>query len=131
LAFAEQLMAKVERNNDRCRLIYALDAGVITATVSAVALGVGLSPSTGSLRLIIFAVVLACAGLALALAIHGLLAVSPRRRVERDARAAIAIVGVLREIMPLIAESDNWDETRLWMVKMRISRFPISPSKLR
>jgi hypothetical protein len=128
LCLVESLMLRLEQNVDRSHGLYVMEASIIAVATLVLALSVGLNHSVGSLRLGIVSAIVICSSAVIALAMHVALTRPLRRRIERDSRAILDIVSMLREIATLVPGLTPWSETRLRLVATRLSRFPITSS---
>lgn len=48
---------------------------------------------------------------------------------QRDERAALDIIHILRELLPDIADMERWSPARYQLTKARVARFPIGRKK--
>ena len=124
---AESLLQEADRARDRFRILRAAQVMLpLTITVAlAIAIGVsgvhlGRAVTTTLITWVIAALLDATIYVALVLPV--------RRRVGRDERVMLEIVGMLRELLMSVAEDEKWSASRLRLAKARIARFPIGPS---
>jgi len=130
LSRAEALLRDVDRGQFEARMLQLVATGGILGVAFAVALAIAAT----SLSVIAATAVAAVgAGTAvLGLWFLGAGVMRPlARRVARDERAMIEIIGVLRELMGVVAEEEKWSASRQQLAKTRIARFPIGPRGLR
>jgi hypothetical protein len=57
--------------------------------------------------------------------------VPAKRRISRDERAMLDIIGMLRELLVSIAADEGWSAVRQRLTKARIARFPIGSRSFR
>ena len=128
---AEAFMGQAEKEAERCRILLVAEGAVVGLTIAVIALCVGVSHLVSDWRLGVVSAVVLAFGLITAAAIHRLLVFPLRKRVRRDSRAVVEIVGFLREIMPMISEREGWSETQMLVARTRIARFPIGAKAFR
>ena len=130
LARAEMLLEKIDRSRQHARWLRSLQ-GVIPLVV---ALALTLTAETGGVTLLKTLTVAVICGAITILAI-GWIQISVlrpiARRIGRDERAMLEIVGVLREILGSVADNEHWSAGRQWLARTRIARFPIGPKGAR
>jgi hypothetical protein len=54
-----------------------------------------------------------------------------RKQLRRDELSMIDLVIMLRELWPLVAEEEKWDDTRNKSTQIRLERFPIGAESFR
>ncbi len=134
LRIAEGLLDQAERTMERCRLLYMSAVGVVALVAFTCAGLAELSKFAGGGRLWvawITGILGAVIGLFAAIRIRMALEAPLRSRAARDAAAAVQVVGLLRELMPLIAEHEGWSQLQLLSFSSRVSRFPIGSGGIR
>jgi hypothetical protein len=134
LTIAEKLLDQAERTTERCRLLYIAAVGVTALVAFALTGLVELSRFTGGVRLWavwVIGILGAAAGLLTAFLIRVAVEAPLRKRAARDAKAAVEVVGLLRELMSLVADHERWSELQLLSFRTRVSRFPIGPGGIR
>ena len=125
LTVAEQLLANVEHLHERMQLwrIAQWATGLVPLIFFLVTLSPGRLPSSG--RLAALSAGIAIAIVILIVVVQRLAIATLRKRVERDGRNIVELVGALREVMPMISESGRWSPTEIRVARTRLSRFPI------
>jgi hypothetical protein len=131
LAIAERLLEQTERTSERRRIVRITETSVLGLVALVITGWVGLDQSAGWVRLISVSLVWLLLGVSLAAAIHLVLEIPLRKRSDRDARALVEVAGLVRELMPLVARHEKWNELQMDLFKARLSRFPIGPVGLR
>ncbi len=131
LARAEALMSSAEASARTCRLLVTVEAAVIALAIVADGLLGTFTSGTGPGWLTVLFVTILLFGILVASILHLSLLLPLRRRVRRDARATMAIVDFLREVIPLVAERERWSQTRVRVADARIARFPIDAAAIR
>ncbi len=58
-------------------------------------------------------------------------AVATSKQLRRDELSMIDLVNMLRELFPLVAEEEKWDNTRNKFIQTRLERFPIGAESFR
>src|ERR1022692_2130588 len=113
LTLAEGLLDRAERTTERCRLLYTSAVGVVALVAFTCAGLAELSRFAEGARLWVVwitGVLGAAVGLFVATWIRLALEAPLRRQAARDARAAVQVVGLLRELMPLVADHEGWSQ---------------------
>lgn len=57
--------------------------------------------------------------------------VPAKRRISRDERAMLDVIGMLRELLVSVAADEGWSAVRQRLTKARIARFPIGSRTFR
>lgn len=127
----ESLLERAERATTRCRVLRATEVSVVALAVFVLTGWVGLSHDIGGVRLAIVSVIGLLVSVFIATAIYFLVEAPLRVRLARDARAIVGVVGLVRELMPLVAQHEEWNELQMHLMSSRVSRFPIGPSGIR
>ncbi|MGH3392462.1 MAG: hypothetical protein ACRDOO_26640 [Actinomadura sp.] len=118
LEHAERLLATTDRTRTWLTTV-RLAAGGIVAVLAA-----ALDPTDGSAGRLVLLVVLA------AVIAAGLIAVEiwVRARLRRDEIPMVDMVDMARELLPILADEENWSHADVRLAQARISRFPIAAS---
>jgi hypothetical protein len=130
LVRAEILLDHVDRGHLRARTVQSIAFILILAVVFGVALAIGanrlgaLAAATLSLAAGVIAVL--GAGCLTTLVFYPI-----AKQVRRDERAMIEIIGILRELVELVAQNENWSTARQQIARTRIARFPIGSHGIR
>jgi hypothetical protein len=131
LTIAERLLEQADRGSERCRVVRIVEFGVVGLAIFVITGWDGLDRLAGWPRLTAVSLIGAAIGASLAALIYLLLESPLRRRLARDTRAAVQISQLIRELLPLVAREENWNELQLDVFKSRLSRFPIDPRGIR
>lgn len=131
LAITERLLEQTEKTSERRRIVRITETSVLGLVALVITGWVGLDQSAGWVRLISVSLIWLLLGVSLAAAIHLVLEIPLRKRSDRDARALVEVAGLVRELMPLVARHEKWNELQMDLFKARLSRFPIGPTRLR
>jgi hypothetical protein len=122
LSKAEDLLTDCDRARNRNLIVAVFVLGVWTLAAAPVAA----SRAVGVVALLVCVVVALVTGAgAVVVALRG-----HDNRV-RDERAMLELVGLLREMLPRVAEAEGWSSVRYRLVEARIARFPIGPRRRR
>jgi hypothetical protein len=130
LVRAETLLDLVDRGHLRARTVQSVSFVLILAVAFGVTLAIGanrlgvLSAVTLSLAAAVIAAL--GAGCLTTLVLYPI-----AKQVRRDERAMIEIIGILRELVELVARSENWSTARQQIARTRIARFPIGSRGIR
>ena len=126
LARAEVLLREVDRSRDQARRLRSLQAAIPLFVALAAAIAIGASGES-FVRAVVMIVV--CAVIAtLAMGMMQVNMVAPAvRRISRDERAMLEIIGILRELLGAVADNEQWSASRERLARTRIARFPIGP----
>jgi hypothetical protein len=103
--------------------VLAAEIGVITIAAAVIVIVFGLTASV--IRPVIGLIVLTFLGVLTAATMHVSLRAPFRIQAERDNQAAIDIISLLREVLPLVADVENWNDTEVRLADARLSRFSI------
>jgi hypothetical protein len=126
LQVAERLLNQAERAAERRRAARSLEAGVFGFSVLAVA-SIAIADRLVYWRLTTIVVVGVLVGYFVAIVIRNVQEVPLRKRIDRDARAAVDIVEIARELLPIVARQEGWSDLQTELFRSRLSRFPIGP----
>jgi hypothetical protein len=130
LVRAEILLDHVDRGHLRARTVQSISVTLILAVTFGVALAIGANHlgalSAASLSLVAAVIAVLGAGCLTTLVLHPI-----AKQVRRDERAMIEIIGILRELMELVARNENWSTAHQQIARTRIARFPIGPRGIR
>jgi hypothetical protein len=124
---AESLLQEADRARDRFRILCAAQVMLPLAITVALAIAIGVSGVHLGRAVTTTLITWGIAAL-LDATIHVALVLPVRRRVGRDERVMLEIVGMLRELLMSVAEDEKWSASRLRLAKARIARFPIGSS---
>lgn len=94
------------------------------ATAAVVAVVMTRAEASGPLRAAACAVLVLVA-FAVSLALQRRVIAPLQHLVRRDDRHAAEIASVLRELLPFVAEEEEWDVFRNEQARLRLSRFPV------
>jgi hypothetical protein len=131
LQIAERLLEQAERTSGRCRVLRVTEVGVVGLVLFVLTGWAGLDRFAGWVRLTTVSVIGILLGVCVAAVVYVVLEIPLRRRLARDSRAVIGISELVRELMPLVARHEKWNELRTDLFKTRLSRFPIGPKGIR
>jgi hypothetical protein len=131
LDVTEILLERAEQAATWCRALRATEVGVVALAVFVLTGWVGLSHDIGGARLVIVSVIGLLVSVFVSAAIYFLVEAPIRVRITRDATAIVDVVGLVRELMPLVAQHEKWNELQTHLMSSRLSRFPIGPKGIR
>lgn len=131
IAMAEGLLDRAERTATQCRILRAAEVGITALAIFTVTGWIGLSRFIGGTRLTIVSVIGVLIGIFVATTIFLLVEVPLRKRLARDSRAIVEIVGLVQELKHLVAGYEEWSELQSDLFDLRVSRFPIGPGGIR
>lgn len=131
LEIAEKLLYRTERTSERCRIMRSAEAGVVGLALFAITGWVGLDRYAGWERLTSVSLIGVVISFSVATVIYLVLEVPLRKRIARDARAVVEMVGLVRDLMPLVARHEKWNELQRNLFRSRLSRFPIGQVGIR
>ena len=137
LNHAEALLSLWESDSDRLRLLRALIGGLAFGTLAALALAVAamslaLGGSAPKATLVLTAGILLGIAVAFAFVVLSLwtrLILPLTRRLQRDEHAIAELLGMLREVLPLVRDDPDMSFVRYQTFKTRLSRFPVTPGR--
>jgi hypothetical protein len=130
LDHAEYLLALLEIGRERLRLLLILTSGLLFGSTITLALAIAAAASgqgTDLTRVALFAITVLFAVVASELWILSLLPLT--RRLQRDEGSIAEILGMLRELLPLIQFDEEMSFVRYQTFKTRLSRFPVTVGK--
>jgi hypothetical protein len=122
LAKAEDLLTACDRARNRNRIIAVFVLAVWTLAAAPVAA----SPTVSVAPLLVCVVAALVTGAGAVMA-----GLSGRDNRVRDERTMVELVGLLREMLPRVAEAEGWSSVRYRLIEARIARFPIGPRSRR
>jgi hypothetical protein len=127
---AESLLREVDRASDRARLGRGLQAGIpfILALVLTIIIG---THAVSAWRVVVTVAICALIVIPVAAWIEIGVVLPAKRRISRDERAMIDVIGMLRELQVAVASDENWSAGRQRLIKARIARFPIGSRSFR
>jgi hypothetical protein len=131
LTIAETLLYRTERASERYHRMRVAQVGVVALAVFTLAGWAGFDRSVEGIRLIAALIIGVAAGVCVAGAIHFVAGVPLRKRLARDARSIVDSVGLIRELWPLVADHEKWNELQVQVFKSRVARFPVGPKGIR
>jgi hypothetical protein len=131
LVSAEMLLDRAEQTSERCRRMRIAEVGVVALAVFTLAIWAGFATSVSGVRLTIVLIISIAASLCAAGTIRFLGLVPLRKRLARDARSIVDAIGLIRELWPLVADHEKWNELQVQMFTARVSRFPVGPKGIR
>jgi hypothetical protein len=115
---AERLLATTDRTRTWLTTVRLGTAGVVVVLIAA------LDPTHGSaIRLVLL--ILLAAAIATGLAA---VEIRTRARLRRDEIPMIDMVDMARELLPILADEEDWSHADVRLAQARISRFPIVAS---
>jgi hypothetical protein len=123
LDVTETLKEQADRAQEKADRLLTVELGIIAIAIAIITVVFALSP--GIIRPVIVLIIVGAVGLTLAVAIHIVVRVPLRNQAERDNQAVVDIVSLLREVLPLVADVEKWNETEMRLAKVRLSRLPI------
>lgn len=120
----ERLLREVDSGRRRIALIRAVTLLLMTAAVLAILL-----PETGSRDpMPVWAAVVGVLAAVLIIAtVSQWLIALLRKQVNRDELIMIDLVGMQRELLPLLARDEHWNSAQVFLAQKRLERFPIEP----
>lgn len=121
LVHAERVLEAVDRADWRYRVLRVLQFVSLAVGL----LGVALIVTQGYLQPLLAASPVLLAVAISVLALQRTVATVARQR-ERDLAVMVQLSRTVRDLLPAVAEDENWTELRHAMTRARISRFPIS-----
>lgn len=127
LRIAERFLDQAERTSDRRRVVRSTEAGVVGLAIFVTTSIAALDRFTGVGRLTFVWVIGILLGVAVTVFIYFVQEIPLQKRVARDAKAAVDIVEIVRELLPIVSRHEGWSELQTEMVRSRLSRFPIGP----
>jgi hypothetical protein len=131
LTISERLLDQAEWTSERRRTVRTTEAGIVAFALLVITGVAGLDQAAGGTRLTIVAVIVFLLGISVATMIYLVLEIPLRERAARDARVLVETVGLIRELLPLVARSEEWDELQTDLFRSRLSRFPIGPGDIK
>lgn len=123
LRVAENFLQQADCARAKAGRVLAAEAGVIAIAAALIVIVFGLTTSV--IRPVISLIVLTLPGVLTAATMHVALRAPFRIQAERDSQAAIDIISLLREVLPLVADVENWNDTEVRLADARLSRFSI------
>lgn len=122
----EMLLAEVDSGRRRIGLVQAVSLAAMGFAVLAIVL-----PETGRHGPLPWwgAGVGALAAILIVGAVSRQLVVRLRRQVWRDELIMVDLVGMQRELLPLLARDERWRSAQVFLVQKRMERFPIEPEQ--
>jgi ABC-type transport system involved in cytochrome bd biosynthesis fused ATPase/permease subunit len=128
LSLCEQLLREVDRGRRQIALARTLWIGVVAVVILAVVMfGVGSHDSASGWAV-------ASAAAAAAVIVITLMAqwliVQMREQVNRDELVMVDLIGMQREIWPLLARREKWSQARNYLTEKRLEQFPIEAESI-
>jgi hypothetical protein len=119
----EQLLRDVDGGRRRIALTRAVSIGLAAVVIQAVVLfAIGFRDSV---RGWVVAAVVAAAVIVVIESLAQWMAFQLREQVRRDELIMVDVIGMQREIFPLLAREEKWSQARLFLTQKRLERFPI------
>ena len=125
LRTAEALMRQADCEQERADRLLAAEIGTAAAAIAIAIIIAIVGLSSGFVSRALVVIVGGLAGLVVGAAMHFTARARLIDQSHRDEQAAIDVVSLLREVVMLIPEVENWNETQLRLARARLSRFPI------
>src|SRR5262249_22289759 len=124
LVHAERVLEAVDRADWRYRVLRVLQFVSFTVGLSAM---VVLTVTRGDFQRswVTISGFIGLVGVGIVVALERAVATVARQR-ERDLAVMVQMSRTVRDLLPAVAEDENWTELRHAMTRARISRFPIS-----
>ena len=129
LRTAEALMRQADCEQERADRLLAAEIGTIAITIAIAIIIAIVGLSSGFAGRVLVVIVGGLAGLVVAAAMHFTVRARLIDQSRRDEQAAIDVVSLLREVVMLIPEVENWNETQQRLARARLSRFPIGTTR--
>lgn len=129
LRTAEALMRQADSEQERADRFLAAEIGTIAVAVAIAIIIAIVGLSSGFLGRALVVIAGGLAGLTVAAAMHLIVRARLIDQSHRDEQAAIDVVSLLREVVMLIPDVENWNETQLRLARARLSRFPIGTTR--
>lgn len=128
LLIAERLLEAIDRRRTGVSVLRLLQALCVLLTAVGVVLVASDASSTG--RAVIEALAVTVVGVIGILTINAMGIRPLRRCTHRDGSTMLEIVDGIRDLMPIVAETEAWSPTKIRLLRARLARFPIGRGAL-
>ena len=124
LSVAEALLTQADQAKATAYRVLTGQIILISIATVTIAIVAGISDASSTRRFLVSFVV-AAVGIAAVGVTHVIVKAFFRNQSERDIQAVVDIASLLREVLPLVSDVEDWNETEMRLADARLSRFPI------